>query len=64
MRQWKADFMDGLFVAEDAEIIKAIPLSCVRMEDVLFWPYTSNGVYNCKSGYRFLKEKAKMEVTS
>ena len=64
MRQWKADFMDGLFVAEDAEIIKAIPLSCVRMEDVLFWPYTSNRVYSYKSGYRFLKEEAKMEVTS
>ena len=56
--------MDGLFVAEDAEIIKAIPLSCVRMEDVLFWPYTSNRVYSYKSGYRFLKEEAKMEVTS
>ena len=34
------------------------------MEDVLFWPYTSNGVYSCKSGYRFLKEEAKMEVTN
>ena len=27
MRQWRADLVDGLFVAEDAEIIKAIPLS-------------------------------------
>ena len=31
---------------------------------MLFWPYTSNGVYSCKSGYRFLKEEAEMEVTN
>ena len=64
MWQWRVDLVDGLFAAEDAEIIKAIPLSWVRIEDVLFWPYTSNGVYSYKSGYRFLKEEAKMEVTS
>ena len=38
--------MDGLFVAEDAELIKAIPLSQAKAEDVLFWPYTNNGVYS------------------
>ena len=30
---------------------------------MLFWPYTNNGVYTCKSGYRFLKEEAEMEAT-
>ena len=56
--------MDGLFVAKDAKLIKAIPLSQAKAEDVLFWPYTNNGVYSCKSGYRFLKEEAEMEVTN
>ena len=38
--------VDGLFVAKDAKLIKAIPLSQAKAEDVLFWPYTNNGVYS------------------
>ena len=49
---------------EDAELIKSMPLSLVEAEDVIFWPYTNNGVYTCKSGYRFLKEEAEMEATN
>ena len=49
---------------EVAEIIKKIPLSQVATEDVLFWPFTSNGIYNCKSGYRFLKEEAEQLETN
>ena len=56
--------MDGLFVEEDAELIKSMLLSHVEAEDVLFWPYTNNGFYTCKSGYRFLKEEAEMEATN
>lgn len=26
--------------------------------DTLFWPHSSNSVYSCKTGYRFLKEEA------
>uniref|UniRef100_A0A7N2MU32 Reverse transcriptase domain-containing protein n=1 Tax=Quercus lobata TaxID=97700 RepID=A0A7N2MU32_QUELO len=63
-RQWKADLVDGLFNEEDAELVKSIPLSQGEAEDVLFWPYTKNGVYTCKSGYRFLKEEAEREVTN
>ncbi|KAL0006673.1 hypothetical protein SO802_008175 [Lithocarpus litseifolius] len=57
-RQWHTDLVDGLFVEEDAELIKKIPLSKNVTEDVLYWPYTSNGEYSSKSGYRFLKEEA------
>ena len=56
--------MDGLFNEEDAELVKSIPLSQGEAEDVLFWPYTKNGVYTCKSGYRFIKEEAEREVTN
>nr|POE88837.1 hypothetical protein CFP56_43369 [Quercus suber] len=57
-RQWHTDMVDGLFVEEDAELIKKIPLSKKVIEDVLYWPFTSNGEYSSKSGYRFLKEEA------
>ena len=50
--------VDGLFVEEDAKIIKRIPLSQLVTKDVLYWPFTSNGIYSCKLGYRFLKEEA------
>ena len=56
--------MDGLFNEEDVELVKSVLLSHVEVEDVLFWPYTKNGVYTCRSGYCFLKEEAEMEVTN
>ena len=55
--QWHTDLVDGLFVEEDAELIKKIPLSKKVTEDVLYWPFTSNGEYSNKSGYRFLREE-------
>ena len=36
--------MDGLFNEEDVELVKSVLLSHVEVEDVLFWPYTKNGV--------------------
>ena len=30
-------------------------------EDILIWPYTNDGQYTCKKGYRFLKEEAEMD---
>ena len=45
------------FLEEDAELIKKIPLSKKVTEDVLYWPFSSNGVYRSKSSYRFLKEE-------
>jgi len=32
-------------------------------KDVLFWPYSGNGSYNCKFGYRFLKEQPNLMVS-
>ncbi|KAL0017052.1 hypothetical protein SO802_004121 [Lithocarpus litseifolius] len=54
-RQWNVEMVEGLFHEEEAELIKQIPLSSVASEDILYWPYSSNGVYSSKSGYQFLK---------
>ncbi|KAL0002556.1 hypothetical protein SO802_016337 [Lithocarpus litseifolius] len=50
-----------MFTPEEAELIKSIPLSRCEVEDTLFWPFTSNGVYTSKSGYRFLKAEVQTE---
>ena len=54
--------VDGLFNTEEAKIIKSIPLSQEVAEDILFWPYSCDGRYNCKTGYRFLKEEEEEEL--
>ena len=60
-RRWNEELVDGLFVTEDADLIKKIPLSRNAAEDTLYWPYSPTGNYSCKSGYRFLKQEAEME---
>ena len=59
-RTWDDVVIDGLFVPEEADIIKSIPLSRFPTEDKLYWPWTQTGKYNCKSGYRFLKCEAEV----
>ena len=56
-RQWQTDIVDGLFMEANVEIIKKIPLSQLAIDDVLYWPSSSNGDYSCKSDYKFLKEE-------
>ena len=59
-RTWDDVVIDGLFVPEEADIIKSIPLSRFPTEDKLYWPWTRIGKYNCKFGYRFLKCEAEV----
>ena len=64
-RTWNDDLIAGLFAPEEAELIKKIPFSKHPTEDKLYWPWTQNGQYSCKSGYRFLKmeeEEPRQEV--
>ena len=60
-RTWNEEVVDGLFVPEEAELIKKIHLSRHPTEDKLFWLWTQSGQYSCKSGYRFLKHKDEEE---
>ena len=50
-----------LFVPEESELIKKIPLSRHSLDDKLFQLWTQNGKYSCKSGYRFLKMEEEEE---
>ena len=55
-RQWDEDMIDGIFLPQEAEIIKKIPLAVTTSADYLVWSYSQDGNYSCKSRYRFLKE--------
>ena len=50
-RKWNHSIIDGIFVQEEAKLIKKLPLPNDECEDSLFWPFTHNGIYNSKSGY-------------
>ena len=60
-RRWNEELVDGLFVTEDANLIKKTPLSRNAAEDNLYWPYTPSRNYSCKSGYKFLKEEVELQ---
>ena len=54
---------DGLFMEDDAELIKKIPFSRIATKDTLYWPYSTSGHYTCKFGYMFLKQESEMEAS-
>jgi len=56
--------VDGLFNEEEAELIKKISLSRNASDDILYWPYSNNGLYSCKSGYKFLKMEEEINETA
>ena len=49
--------IDGIFIPQEAELIKKIPLSRFEANDSIFWPLSPNGQYSCKLGYQFLKDE-------
>ncbi|KAL0014213.1 hypothetical protein SO802_001282 [Lithocarpus litseifolius] len=57
-RQWKFSVLHNSFRAEEVELIQKIPLSRIRVNDTLFWPYVQSGEYSVRSGYFFLKTEA------
>ena len=56
-RSWNEGMIDGIFIPQEAELIKRIPLSRFEANDSIFWPLSPNGQYSCKLGYQFLREK-------
>ena len=61
-RQWSHELIDGIFIPEEADLVKIILLSRQEVEDSLFSPFTHNGSYTSKSGYRFLKAEEEAEI--
>ena len=59
--KWDAKMLEGILIPAEAELVKKIPLPQSQTKDVLYWPFTADGQYNCKFGYKFLKD---LEVDS
>ena len=48
--------LKGVLIPAEAELVQRVPLPRCQTDDVLYWPFTTDGQYNCKSGYKFLKD--------
>ena len=60
-KTWKKYLIDEVFYDFEASIIKNIPLCRSIQDDVLIWPFTPDGNYSVKSGYRFLQEALRVQ---
>ena len=58
---WKDDLVDGVFYDFEATIIKNILLCRSIQDDILIWPFTPDGNYTVKLGYRFLQEASRVQ---
>ena len=50
--KWKAEVIDSLFIAHEAELIKSIPLSATLPADKIVWFETTNGNFTMRSAYK------------
>lgn len=53
-RCWIKEAVDNNFLAYEAKLIKAIPLSLNDVEDKLCWRRSVDGLYSVKAGYKLL----------
>ena len=53
-RVWKGELIELYFFEWEADIIKNIPLCRSIQEDVLIWPFSSDGEYTVQIEYKFL----------
>ena len=61
---WNSLLITQLFPPALAHQILSIPLSQAGNEDSFFWPHAEDGIYSCKTGYRFLKQNQVMAAAS
>ena len=53
--------IDDIFVPQEAESIKKIPLAYHTTTDYLFRHLAQDGNYSCKSGYHFLRMEIELD---
>ena len=56
-KMWRDDILEHSFYEFEANLIRKIPLCKSQQQDVLIWPFTSDGDYSVKSGYKFMQNK-------
>ncbi|KAL0015826.1 hypothetical protein SO802_002895 [Lithocarpus litseifolius] len=54
--KWDDEMLKGILIPVEVELAKKIPVPRSQTKDVLYWPFTTNGQYNCRFGYKFLKD--------
>lgn len=65
LKRWDVDILNRYFASVEVDLILKIPLCPNYVEDNLFWPYVTIGVYSVKSKYNFLaKEKSMLSLNS
>ena len=50
--RWKSEVIDNLFIPQQAELIKSIPLSATLPADKIVWAETTNGNFTVRSAYK------------
>ena len=60
--QWKTSLIDTVFMLEDAQKIKAIPLPQTHREDSLIWVGTTYSRFTTKTAYKFKEEAEQNKV--
>ncbi|KAL6131080.1 hypothetical protein ACLB2K_069458 [Fragaria x ananassa] len=64
-REWMMDWLKELFMKDDVEMIRRIPLSFRLPEDKLVWHFDTHGSYSVKSGYRIaLRDNVQQDMAS
>jgi len=51
--KWDTEMLKGVLIPAEAELAQRIPLPQCQTEDALYWSFTADGQYNCKTGYSF-----------
>ncbi|XP_057441872.1 uncharacterized protein LOC130733664 [Lotus japonicus] len=62
--RWNLELLEEVFSPSTIQKIVAIPLSNQGDTDALYWYDTSDGVYVCKSGYKYLRDMVIREEAS
>src|ERR1044072_7853508 len=61
---WNGPLITQIFPPAIAHQILSIPLSNAGNEDSFVWPHAEDGLYSCKTGYNYLKQRMSVAAGS